>query len=81
MANIHNEYAVLLQNLQDAGCDRRLIEEVLRVLDPDKIYMPGHAIRLLRKHRKTLLQQLHDDERMIDSLDYLIYKLHQDEKG
>lgn len=77
MADYHDSAAVLMQNLQDAGCDQRLADAVLRYLHSDQT---SCACCLLRQHKKTLLQHLHETERRIDSLDHLIYRL-QDKKG
>lgn len=78
MANIHDETALLRENLADAGCDRRFSDKVLGCLAGGQTHC---ALVLLRQHKQTLLQALHADERRIDSLDHLIYKLQHDLKG
>ena len=36
--------------------------------------------RILARHRRTLLDALHADEKRIDCLDYLIYKIEKQNK-
>lgn len=62
----------LIQNLQDAGCNQKIIDEFLDLLDKkqtDKIYI------LLSKYRSSLLEALHKNQKEIDILDYLIVDL------
>lgn len=81
MANIHDRAAILQQNLQDAGCSPSMTEDILRYLLSGKESDIRCALCLLRKHKQMLLLQLHDDERRIDNLDYLIYDISQQQKG
>lgn len=62
----------LIQNLQDAGCNQKIIGEFLDLLDKkqiDKIFI------LLSKYRSSLLESLHKNQKEIDILDYLIVDL------
>ncbi|MCI8273918.1 MAG: hypothetical protein HFJ55_07590 [Clostridia bacterium] len=62
----------LIQNLQDAGCNQKIIDEFLNLLDKkqiDKIFI------LLSKYRSLLLESLHKNQKEIDILDYLIIDL------
>lgn len=62
----------LIQNLQDAGCNQKIIDEFLDLLDKkqiDKIFI------LLSKYRSSLLESLHKNQKEIDILDYLIVDL------
>lgn len=62
----------LIQNLQDAGCNQKIIDEFLDLLDKkqtDKIFI------LLSKYRSLLLESLHKNQKEIDILDYLIVDL------
>lgn len=62
----------LIQNLQDAGCNQKIIDEFLNLLDKkqiDKIFI------LLSKYRSSLLESLHKNQKEIDILDYLIVDL------
>lgn len=62
----------LIQNLQDVGCNQKIIDEFLDLLDKkqiDKIFI------LLSKYRSSLLESLHKNQKEIDILDYLIVDL------
>lgn len=62
----------LIQNLQDAGCNQKIIDEFLDLLDKkqiDKIFI------LLSRYRSSLLESLHKNQKEIDILDYLIVDL------
>ena len=63
---------VIIQNLQDAGCNQKIIDEFWDLLDKkqiDKIFI------LLSKYRSSLLESLHKNQKEIDILDYLIVDL------
>ncbi len=81
MAHIHDRAAMLQQNLLDAGCGQRLTADILRYLLSGTDHGIHCALCLLRKQKQTLLTQLHNNERQIDSLDYLVYVISQQQKG
>ena len=62
----------IIQNLQDAGCDRQSIDAFLEELRTGR---ESAGLRRLAAHRKTLLDRLHQEQRCIDCLDYLVYQL------
>lgn len=62
----------LQQNLEDAGCNSEIIEEFFALLEQNDI---EKILILLAKHRKTLLEQMHQSQREVDILDYLIVDL------
>lgn len=62
----------VLQNLRDAGCDGSTTRQIITELDAGRT---TNCLRLLAAHRRHLLDQLHQDERCIDCLDYLVYEL------
>lgn len=66
------EQRALLQNLIDAGCDRRLTEKIAELLNENKA---NEALSLLAKHRKSVLDNCHAEQKKIDCLDYLVYRL------
>ena len=74
MANLHDQQAMILENLQDAGCDEHLSQEILHYLCGAQI---SYALCLLRQHKSQLLARLHYNEYKIDSLDYFMYQLNQ----
>ena len=60
------------QNLRDAGCDGETIEKFLACLNGNKLC---DGMKLLDAHRRALLGDIHKDEKRIDCLDYLVYRL------
>lgn len=65
----------LIQNLQDAGCNQKIIDKFFDFLDKkqfDQIFI------LLRKYRNTLLENIHKQQKEIDILDYLIMDLRKE---
>ena len=62
----------LIRNLKDASCDEKFIETFLKYYEVNDI---DAQIRLLKCHRCTLLEKLHEKQKQIDSLDYLLYTL------
>lgn len=59
----------LTQALRDAGCDDVMSEAVRR---PCESHQVGDAVRALRRHRCDLMDVLHESQRRVDRLDYLI---------
>lgn len=58
--------------LKDIGCDQQMIAEFLKDehrCDVDK------QLSILEKQRRITLDQLHDNQKKIDCIDYLIYQL------
>lgn len=75
MTGNQNKKEALIQNLQDAGCNQKLIDKFFSFLEQkqfDQIYM------LLRKYRNTLLNNIHKQQKEIDILDYLIMDLRKE---
>lgn len=64
----------LEQNLIDSGCTQTIIDEFLSLYRQDKL---KDALRLLAKHRAELLENLHETQKKIDCLDFLIFNLKQ----
>lgn len=67
-------------NLADAGCDDETVRGFCAIGQKDccEPLRRQEQIRLLRKHRKALLAQLHECQAKIDCLDYLLYRLRED---
>ena len=59
----------LRQNLIDAGCDQAQIDAFAHLAGS------GDRVELLETHRKALLTKLHQSQRQLDCLDYLLYQL------
>ena len=84
MAHFLDQQALVLDGLRDAGCDASLCQAVLQYLNAAQEEHVEHALCLLRRHKRMLLSQLHEDEHKIDVVDYLIYHIqqgHREEKG
>lgn len=72
MAEFSDTRGMVLQNLFDAGCGSTLAEECTRQI------LNGNtqsALNALGKHRKELLDEVHANQKRIDCLDFLIYKI------
>ncbi len=67
-----NKKENLIENLRDAGCNKKLIDEFLSLLEQNKF---EKIYELLRKHRESLLNTIHKNKKEIDILDYLIVAL------
>ncbi|MCM1064945.1 MAG: hypothetical protein NC420_10840 [Eubacterium sp.] len=62
----------IVQNLYDAGCDADIITDICRLYDAGRI---RDAVRILRRHRCGLMDDLHESQHRVDCLDYLVYQL------
>ena len=69
------EPAELLRALQDAGCT----EEAAAALLADA-GDPRRLLELLARRRAALLDEVHRCEKKIDCLDYLVYRIKQDQR-
>lgn len=67
-----NDENAIVQNLIDAGCGQELIAEFMDNLRKDNI---SKDLKLLEAHRRILLDNLHKEQKRIDCLDYLVYKM------
>ena len=62
----------LTQSLTDAGCDAETIGTVRRLYDSGQV---NDAVRVLRRHRCELMDQLHESQSRVDCLDYLVRRI------
>ena len=67
----------IIQNLKDAGCDEDTIRTFLEDLQRGKRVT---GIQLLEKHRCSLVDHLHQDQKQIDSLDYLLFIMRSEQE-
>ena len=68
----------VIQNLEDAGCDKKTVEQFM------EFGVTGEKqgqLKLLESHRKTLLEKVHEREKQIDCLDYLVYQMKKEKRG
>lgn len=61
----------LKQNLIDAGCDDEFIARFIAI-EPDR---RDEMLAMLARQRRALLDSVHESERKIYCLDYLVTKL------
>ena len=62
----------VVANLADAGCDNEQIEQFMDLLKSGR---KEAGLSLLAKHRRFLLDCYHADQKKIDCLDYLVYRM------
>lgn len=65
----------IIQNLRDAGCSKSQIDEFMSYAGMNE---RGSILKLLRQQRDVLLDGLHEKQRMIECLDYLVYQIKKD---
>lgn len=65
----------IVQNLKDAGCSDEFIDEFFNISKKNK--SEKSVIKLLYNYKKFLLKGLHDSQKKIDCLDFLIFKINQ----
>ena len=69
-----NDSTAVVQNLKDAGCDDGTIAAFMKAINSGRL---AEGLKLLSMHRRSLLEDLHEDQKQIDCLDYLIYQLNK----
>lgn len=67
----------IIQNLKDAGCDEDTIRTFMDDLQCGK---QATGTQLLQKHRRSLLDNLHQDQKQIDCLDYLLFMMKKEQE-
>ena len=67
--------ASIRQNLKDAGCSESQIEEFMEYAGKHEM---DSGLKLLRQQLNLLLDGLHEKQRMIECLDYLVYQIEKD---
>ena len=77
MPEASDKQAILRENLKDAGCDPDMIRNCEILAQSEK---QGELMRVLSQHRRALLDAVHENERRIDCLDYLVYQLEKQSK-
>ncbi len=72
MAEANDVYRSIYQNLIDAGCDQQTAEQCMVFAKEGRF---TDMLPILVRHRKVLLGSLHESQKQIDCLDYLLYKI------
>ncbi|WP_281520506.1 hypothetical protein [Massilicoli timonensis] len=62
----------VMQNLIDAGCSKDMIDDLMKQLAEDDM---ESLLQMLEKHRACLLSMVHQKEKQIDCVDYLVYQI------
>jgi len=62
----------VMQNLRDAGCRECVIECCLSFMKQGK---KKELLQQLEEQRRALLQRVHEEEKQINCLDYLVYQI------
>lgn len=78
MPNVSDAQGILRQNLIDAGCSVDAVQTCMALAQEKKT---AELMRILSRHRRTLLDTLHQSEKRIDCLDYLVYTLEKQNKS
>ncbi|MBD5135475.1 MAG: hypothetical protein HDT39_05855 [Lachnospiraceae bacterium] len=74
MSEASDTMGILHQNLIDAGCGEDLIETCMELA---KVNMWNCILPLLREQRINLLDAVHDRQKQIDCLDFLVYSINK----
>ena len=78
MADAMDQRKLLMQNLEDAGCDEETVE---RCLDCARQGRTQEQLRLLSAHRRLLLDAVHRCEKQIDCLDYPVFQIEREDRA
>ena len=74
MSEASDTMGILHQNLIDAGCSKDLIETYMELAKANKWKC---LLPLLAKQRINLLDSVHDGQKQIDCLDFLVYSINK----
>ena len=74
MAEASDIMGILHQNLIDAGCGEDLTRSCMELA---KANQWDRILSLLAKQRASLLDSVHDGQKRIDCLDFLVYSIHK----
>lgn len=67
----------IIQNLRDAGCSEKDIASYLECVKSGR---EPESFQLLKKQRSRLLDTVHEEQKKIDCLDYLVYQMKKTNK-
>lgn len=72
MAENFEVHTAVLQNLKDAGCNEEMIQSFIQLQALGEM---ERMFKLLSKQRRALLDGVHENQRKLDCLDYLLYQM------
>ena len=78
MDSVAEQCSLAAENLLDAGCSQDFIEQFLKLVEQGE---REAQFALLAKHRALLLDHIHENQKKVDSLDYLIYTMKKQDKA
>ncbi|ACV22829.1 hypothetical protein [Slackia heliotrinireducens] len=64
----------IVQGLRDACCTEECIEAFMRAYDEGR---PKDGLKAIEGFRRKTLEELHEQQRRIDCLDYLTYEMNR----
>lgn len=62
----------VIQNMKDAGCSQDTIKSCLAYIAQGN---KKELLNLLNEHRESILSKVHEEEKQIDCLDYLVFQI------
>lgn len=68
----------IIQNLEDAGCDKQTVERFMELREAGE---KKGQLMLLETHRRSLMQKVHKHEKQINCLDFLVYQMRKGRQG
>lgn len=74
MAEASDTMGILYQNLIDAECNRDLVENCMELARADQW---NRILSLFAGQRINLLDLVHDGQKQIDCLDFLVYSINK----
>lgn len=77
MKSMKYDITRILENLADAGCSAKEIDTAKSLCEAGQV---DALIIHLRKCRCHLMDELHQSQRKVDRLDYLVYSVQQERK-
>lgn len=73
MANVDD----WVRNLHELGCSEEITMQIVNYVQVNDM---NGVTELLRRHKKILLEELHNSENKVDLLDFLLYQLKKAKK-
>ncbi len=67
-----NEKEIFCENLIDIGCTQEQINDCLQLMNKNNY---TSILKVLKTHRKELMDCIHSDQKKVDYLDYLVHKI------
>ena len=74
MAEASDTWGILYQNLIDAGCEQETAEQCVEL---EKAGKHTDLLQFLSRHRADLLDTVHENQKRIDCLDFLVYQMNK----